>query len=105
MYFRKSTSIAWTNCRTRAYAARIVLQFVDWRICIYLYTVSETDYVHAVNVWQQFSIRTLGEYSDIYLKTNVLSLEFSKIFAIVVSRVMDLIPRTIIFYPILRVRC
>ncbi|KYN23183.1 hypothetical protein ALC57_04403 [Trachymyrmex cornetzi] len=32
-------------------------------------TVSESDYAHAVNIWQRFSIRTIGEYSDLYLKT------------------------------------
>ena len=37
-------------------------------------TVFESNYAHAANVWQRFSIRTLDEYNDLYLKTDVLSL-------------------------------
>ncbi|KYN03419.1 hypothetical protein ALC62_05737, partial [Cyphomyrmex costatus] len=37
-------------------------------------TVSESDYAHVVNIWKRFFVRTLGEYSDLYLKTDVLFL-------------------------------
>jgi len=48
--------------------ARIILQFLDGD------TISERDYAHAENIWTRFSIRTLGEYSDLYLKIDVLLL-------------------------------
>ncbi|XP_050447453.1 uncharacterized protein LOC126849551 [Cataglyphis hispanica] len=37
-------------------------------------TVSGSDYERAIKVWERFRVRTLGEYSDLYLKTDVLLL-------------------------------
>jgi len=43
--------------------ARIIIQFVDRRYR-----------TRTLSTWQRLFIRTLGEYSDLYLKTNVLLL-------------------------------
>ncbi|KAG8237543.1 hypothetical protein J437_LFUL017210 [Ladona fulva] len=37
-------------------------------------TVSDDDYNFANNIWKEFSCKTIGEYSDLYLKTDVVLL-------------------------------
>ena len=36
--------------------------------------ISEKDYLHASNVWNVFKMNTMGDYHDVYLKTDVLLL-------------------------------
>ena len=36
--------------------------------------ISEKDYFHAISVWNVFKMNAMGDYHDIYLKTDVLFL-------------------------------
>lgn len=38
------------------------------------FDITDSDYKHALTVWNAFDCKTLGQYSDIYLKTDVLLL-------------------------------
>ena len=34
--------------------------------------ISDSDYIHAKNVWEKFKCKTIGDYHDLYLKSDVL---------------------------------
>ena len=36
--------------------------------------ISNEDYIHAKNVWEEFKCKTMGDYYDLYLKSDVLIL-------------------------------
>ena len=36
--------------------------------------ISQKDYLHAIGIWEMFKMNTMGDYHDVYLKTDFLSL-------------------------------
>ena len=36
--------------------------------------ISDSDYEHAQTVWKTFNCKTMGDYHDLYLKTDILIL-------------------------------
>lgn len=46
----------------------------DFYSKLYESEINDVEYEHAKNVWSAMKIKTLGEYSDVYLKTDVLLL-------------------------------
>ncbi|KAG8236680.1 hypothetical protein J437_LFUL016717, partial [Ladona fulva] len=40
--------------------------------------ISNEDYKHAKNIWESFECRTLGDYSNVYLNSDVMLLYFSR---------------------------
>ena len=36
--------------------------------------INNSDYNHAKNVWEEFKCKTIGDYHDLYLKSDVLIL-------------------------------
>ena len=46
----------------------------DFFSSLYNAHISDEDYEHAQHVWQSFNIQHLGQYSDLYLKTDVILL-------------------------------
>ena len=41
---------------------------------LYMSGVGDAEYEHAHNVWREFKIRNMGEYHDLYLKTDTILL-------------------------------
>ena len=46
----------------------------DFFSSLYNAHIGDEDYEHAQHVWQSFNVQDLGEYSDLYLKTDVILL-------------------------------
>ena len=40
--------------------------------------ISEENYLHAVNVWNDFKMKSLGDYHDLYLKSRCIVIDWCK---------------------------
>ena len=49
--------------------------------------ISEKDYLKASNIWNVFKMNTMGDYHDLYLKTDVLLL--ADVFEIFINTCLD----------------
>ena len=62
--------------------------------------VSEADFQHAKQVWKDLLIKSLGEYSDLYLKTDVLLLaDVFEAYIEVVKRIYGIDPANYFTFP------
>ena len=46
----------------------------DFYSILYDEDIPDTQYMHAIKVWNTFKYKNMGEYHDIYLKSNILLL-------------------------------
>ena len=40
--------------------------------------ISEENYLHAVNVWNDFKMKSLGDYHDLYFKSRCIVIDWCK---------------------------
>ena len=54
-------------------------------------SVSEKNYLHAVNVWNAFKMKAMGDFHDLYLKTDLLLLAdvFEKFILVIILAALD----------------
>ena len=49
--------------------------------------INEKDYLHAIKIWNNFEMKNMGDYHDLYLKTDALL--FADFFEIFVNRSLE----------------
>ena len=73
------TKIKWLISKTKACSQQFKINFDDnlpdkckFYSPLKDKCVSEKDYLHVINVWNAFEMKTMGDYHDHYLKTDIL---------------------------------